>query len=286
MGGTGFSMIITKILNNNHLLIDDHGVPKVVMGLGIGYKKKVSDPVDQDKVEKVFVMTDNSEYKKFQEILMTLPEEHIQVAETIINYAEDHLHTVLNEHIHVALMDHLSFAIERISSGINLHNELLEQIKSLYPEEFAVGLWAREFLKRQLDVDMPEDEAGYIALHIRTARMGLNDLAVPVNITVMVGALLDIIHKECPFTIDVSSIAYQRLLTHLRFALQRLLGNQPFHGIDQAIYDVIIDKCHDEFICAQKLRRYMEDEYKFTFPDAECAHLAMHIHQLSRLHQT
>ena len=232
-------MKIKKVLNNNTLIVDDSGIEKVVMGLEIGFKKKANDLVEKYKIEKIFVMNNNSEYKKFQEILTTLPEAHIHLAEKIISYAEQTLNTELNKHIHVALTDHISFALERITAGIAIRNELLEQIKAVYPEEYAVGLWAQKLINTELNIAVPDDEAGYIALHIRTARIGVDDLAVPVNISYAIRDMVDIIRSDFSLEIDEDSIAYQRLITHLRFALQRLVNNQPFHDMDADIYNVI-----------------------------------------------
>lgn len=274
-------MKIKKVLNNNTLIVDDSGIEKVVMGLGIGFKKKANDLVEKYKIEKIFVMNNNSEYKKFQEILTTLPEAHIHLAEKIISYAEQTLNTELNKHIHVALTDHISFALERITAGIAIRNELLEQIKAVYPEEYAVGLWAQKLINTELNIAVPDDEAGYIALHIRTARIGVDDLAVPVNISYAIRDMVDIIRSDLSLEIDEDSIAYRRLITHLRFALQRLVNNQPFHDMDADIYNVIKEKCNDGFIWARKLRAYVEKQYGLTFPDTECAYIALHIHKIA-----
>ena len=61
---------------------------------------------------------------------------------------------------------------------IVIRNELLEPIRALYLEEFAIGMWAQKLIKTKLNIDIPEDEVGYIALHLRTARMGYDDVAV------------------------------------------------------------------------------------------------------------
>jgi transcriptional regulatory protein LevR len=54
-------------------------------------------------------------------VLETLPEEHIEAAEDIISHAEGELAAPLSDHIHIALADHLSFAIERIQNGLQVH---------------------------------------------------------------------------------------------------------------------------------------------------------------------
>ncbi|SHJ05896.1 PRD domain-containing protein [Propionispora hippei] len=274
-------MRIKKVLNNNTLIIDDDGVEKVVMGLGIGFQKKANDLVDRSKIEKIFTMTNNQEYKKFKEILETLPAEHIHLAEQIISHAEQTLHTELNEHIHVALTDHISFAIERITAGMSIHNELLEQIKAVYPEEYAIGTWAQRLISQTMQLTIPEDEAGFIALHVRTARMGCDELTVPVDVSYAIRDMVDIIVSDFDLTLAEESLPYQRLVTHLRFAFQRLLNKQPFHGMDDDIYQVIKEKCGPSFQCALRLRAYVEAQYGLTFPDAECAYIALHIHKVA-----
>ncbi len=48
-------MKINKIINNNAVVVKDRNEEKIVLGEGIGFQKKKNDPVDQSKIEKVFV---------------------------------------------------------------------------------------------------------------------------------------------------------------------------------------------------------------------------------------
>ena len=82
-------MKILKVLNNNAVVFKEGGVEKIAMGPGIAFQKGKNDLINAAKVEKVFVMKEEQE--KFQELLKNLPEEHIQVAEEIISYAEQQL---------------------------------------------------------------------------------------------------------------------------------------------------------------------------------------------------
>jgi beta-glucoside operon transcriptional antiterminator len=77
-------MRIKKILNNSAVVVKDADGEKIVMGEGIGFQKRKNDPVNQDKIDKVFVVKDPNEHKKFEEILQFLPEEHIQAAEELM----------------------------------------------------------------------------------------------------------------------------------------------------------------------------------------------------------
>ena len=70
------------------------------------------------------------------------------------------------------MTDHISFAISRCKKGIHLENALLWEIKRFYPQEFELGRYAVELVKKRLNVEMPEDEAGFIALHLVNAEYG------------------------------------------------------------------------------------------------------------------
>src|SRR5690625_2433587 len=136
-------MRITKILNNNAVVVMDDGEEKIAIGAGVGFEKKKKDIVNQAKIEKVFV---SKESEQLQQLLLRIPEEHFMITEEIIAYAEENLGTKLNDHIRIALTDHISFAIEREKQGIHIKNKLLPEIKVLRSEEHTSELQSRGHL--------------------------------------------------------------------------------------------------------------------------------------------
>ncbi|WP_223589398.1 PRD domain-containing protein [Neobacillus bataviensis] len=270
-------MRIKKILNNSAVVVKDIDGEKIVMGEGIGFQKRKNDPVNQAKIDKVFVMRDANEHKKFEEILQLLPEEHIQLAEEIITYAERELGVTVNEHIHVAFSDHLSFAIERLTNGIAIKNALLEQIKILYVKEFQIGLWAKELIKEKLGVDIPEDEVGNIAMHIHTARMNRGDMQETIDITATIQEITRIIESCLNINIVEDTMSYERLITHLRFSLKSLLAHETNHDYDPKMAEMIQENFKVAFACAQEVGHFLEGKYNIKYPDAELMYISMHI---------
>lgn len=271
---------IHKILNNNAVVVLDEGKEKIVMGPGIAFQKRKNDIIPRTKIEKIFVMEEENE--KFQELLRTLPEEHIAVAEEIISYAEGELHAPLNNHIHIALTDHLSFAIERIQQGYQIQNKLLNEIKVLYKKEYQIGLWAKQLIRERLGVEIPDDEVGHIALHIHTAKMDAASMNKTLQQTTLIRDMIELIKQQLHIDIDEESISYQRLLTHLRFALNRIETGELFHTIDEDMLRLIQTKYEKEFACAISMARYAKEEYGIQFPDAELAYITLHIQRLIR----
>lgn len=270
---------IYKVLNNNAAIIKEEGQEKIVMGPGIAFQKGKNDTILRNKVEKIFTIHEENE--KFKQILETLPEEHIEVAEEIISYAEGQLSAPLSDHIHIALVDHLSFAIERIRKGFVVQNKLLNEIKALYKKEYEIGLWAIDLIKEKLDIDLPDDEAGYIALHIHTAKMDAENMQKTLKYTNIIKELIEKI--ECCFNqkIDENSISYQRLVTHLRYAINRLESNEAFHVMDDDMLYFIQQKYPESYRCAAGLADYVKTEYDLHLPESEVGYITLHVQRLN-----
>nr|AAB38977.1 transcription antiterminator [Geobacillus stearothermophilus] len=271
---------IHKILNKNAVVVLDDGKEKIVMGAGIAFQKRKNDIIPPAKIEKIFVMEEENE--KFQQLLRTLPEEYIEIAEEIISYAEGKLQAPLNNHIHIALTDHLSFAIERLKQGYRIQNKLLNEIKVLYKTEYEIGLWAKQLIQERLGIEIPDDEAAHIALHIHTAKMDAASMNKTLRQTTLIREMIDIIQAELDIPIDEDSISYQRLLTHLRFAINRIENGELLHSMDEEMLALIQTKYGKEFACAQKMAEHAKGEYGLEFPDAELAYIALHIQRLRK----
>ncbi|WP_163538688.1 PRD domain-containing protein [Gracilibacillus sp. YIM 98692] len=270
-------MKIKKILNNSAVVVKDRNGEKIVMGQGVGFQKKKNDLVVQSKIEKVFVMKDPNEYQKFEEILKFLPEEHIQVAEEIISYAERKLGVRINEHIHVAFSDHLSFAIERLTNGIKIKNGLLNQIKVLYSKEFEMGLWAKELIKEKLGVEIPEDEVANIAMHIHSARMNAGNMQKMIESTTTIQEITSIIENCLQINIVEDSVSYERLITHLHFSINSLEKKESSHNHDPIMLSMIKENFKEAYSCAQKVGQFVKEKYGLEYPEEELMYISMHI---------
>ena len=94
-------MLINKVLNNNVItIINENNEEAVVMGRGIAFQKKKGDEVDEDKVDKIFVLSNKSINEKLIALVKDIPVENLEIAEEVINYAEGKLDIKLNENIY------------------------------------------------------------------------------------------------------------------------------------------------------------------------------------------
>lgn len=272
-------MKISKILNNNAVVVKTEGQQEqIAVGAGIAFGKKKNDVVSVNKIEKLFVMKEN---KKLEQLLSRIPEEHFTISEEIITYAEHQIGNKLNEHIHIVLTDHLSFAIEREREGIQLKNKLLQEIKILYKNEFAIGLWAIQHIKERCGVEMPIDEAAFIALHIHTMKLQGGDLHQTVRETTIVRDMVQSIKRILDITFEEDDISYHRLTTHLRFALTRL-NHYELHMMDEEMLAMIKKKFPLSYRCAAEVARETYLVHGVELPEQELGYITLHIERLRK----
>jgi transcriptional antiterminator, bglG len=272
-------MQIIKVINNNVISSeDDKGKEIVVMGKGIGFGKKAGEEIDETKIEKVFSLPDEST-SQFMQVVKDMPYEYIRTAELVIAYARETLGYHLSKNIYVTLTDHLGYAIERKRQGIVVANELSWEMKKFYNAEFQVGLKALDIVKQELDVELPEDEAGFIAMHLVNAQMG-GQMNQSRNMPAMIKDILNIVRYTFQVELDEKSLSYERFVTHLRFFVQRVISREDSERNDEEFDQLITDRFPHSYECAQKIKSYMKKKLDYEVSDVEISYLAVHIHRV------
>ena len=71
---------------------------------------------------------------------------------------------------------------------------MLWDIKRFYEEEFRLGKKALDMIRERFKVDLPEDEAAAIALHIVNAEMDESDLTQTMKVTKIMQEISDIVN--------------------------------------------------------------------------------------------
>ncbi|GAK11681.1 beta-glucoside bgl operon antiterminator, BglG family [Geomicrobium sp. JCM 19039] len=271
------TMKIIKVLNNNAVIIlDEDEQEQIAIGNGVGFNKRKHDPISEEKIEKRFVLKG---HEKLQELLVQIPQEHFHISKEIIAHAEKQLKTTLHDQILLALTDHISFAIEREAQGIHLKNKLLNEIKILYKAEYEIGLWAIGFIKDEINVQMPIDEAAFIALHIHTMKFKAGNVQETVRQTSMLRDMVEIIKSNLHLSFAEDAISYERLITHLRFALARTY-DQTAHAMDKEMQQMIKRKFKVSHQCAEEVAKTLASKYDITLPGDELCYIALHIERL------
>lgn len=275
-------MTIYKVINNNQVIcLDGQRKECIVIGRGIGFKAKTGQNVPDDKIEKIFKLNNPAVSSKFQQLVEKIPLEHIEVTDEIISYVKCSLGKELSDNIYVALTDHINFAIERQRQGIEFHNALLWEVKRFYHHEFELGEHAIRHIETKLGIRLPEDEAGFIALHIVNAETDIQ-MDQTVAMTQIIHGVLNIVKYYFKMEFPEDSLDYDRFLTHLRFFAQRIVGGKLYTTDDPAFCNMIKQQYPEEYHCVEKIRDYIRQNYHHEMSEEEMMYLTVHIRRLTK----
>ena len=277
------NIIIEKVINNNIIsAYEKSGAEVIVMGRGIGFKKKQGEVVPADQISKIFRIKSRTLAEQFKELLANMPLERVRISDEIISHAKDHLKLKLNPSIYVTLTDHINFAIERVSQGIEPQNALLWEIKRFYPQEFQLGIYALELIQDRLDILLPEDEAGFIALHFVNAEYG-TDIRDAVKFPDQMQAIVDIVERDLGILLDESSLHYERFMTHIKFLIQRIYRKELLSSEDRELSLLMQRKYPREYQCSLKVAEYIMQATGSRLSEEEIMYLSVHIRRVSTI---
>lgn len=273
-------MEISKVFNNNVIsALQENGEELVIMGRGIGFKKKPGDKVDESRIEKVFALKNKQTSDNFKMLLREVPLELVVIVEEIIDYARKNLSNKLNENIYVSLTDHINFAVERHQQGVEIKNVLFWEIKQLYKDEFNIGLKMLEQIKLKMGIDLPEDEAAFIAIHIVNAEMN-EEIGTTMDITKFMQQIINIVKYHFGTEFEEDSLSYMRFITHLKFFAQRMLKGIHYKENHDNLFDLIKEKHRESALCAEKIKLFVEKEYNHKLTNEEMLYLTVHIERV------
>ncbi|QGU94778.1 PRD domain-containing protein [Clostridium bovifaecis] len=268
--------IVKKILNNNVVIAENNGKEFVLVGKAIGFNYGKGKKIPEGKIENKFVKQLNSDDGNFNRILNKIDSEIVGISEEIISLCEKRLKVKLNEAIHISLPDHINFAIRRNENGIEIKSPFLHELMALYPDEYRIAEKALDMINSRLDAELPEDEIGFICMHINAA---LKDQEVSASLayTRKIGEIMELISKLLKKKFDKASIEYIRTVTHLSFVIERIMDKKT---IKNNLLDNIKKDLYNEYSIAIKVALKIENLFSIKVPEDEIGYIALHLNRL------
>lgn len=280
-------MKVIKVLNNSLVFaLNEQGQEVILMGKGIGYRKSTGNILEKQEIEKVFVLKDRNISKSIIQLAADTDTVFFELAKSIIDYGKETYQMKLMDHLYLSLTDHLSYAVKRVQDNIHFQNFYTMEMRKFNPHEFEVGKYALELIKRKLGVQLPDDEAGNIALHFINAQQDNPYNSQNQVINSVVEDILSIIKYSFGIIYDKEDISYTRCVTHLRLFVQRLMkGDMVPEVEDISIYQHIIDTCIKERECVGKIEVYIKERFRVSVTNQEVFYLTLHIHRVVDVHR-
>lgn len=267
-------MKIVKLLNNNVIIAKDRRKGEVVvMGTGIGFQAKIGDSIRKDKIQKIFILNDHS---KLGELISQIPASYLELTEKIVNYAKETYDIQLNENIYLSLTDHIYFAIKRIREETDIDNPFLLEVKQFYREEFEIGKYAKKLIHEMYSVDIPEEEMGYIALHVieNTHNKGKRYVGKTLEV---IDTTMAFLRKDHLIEFDEESLAYTRLINHVKHFAKRYIEDKENDVDDELLSKTITETFIEEYECVERLSTYLEEKFGRAIKNPEKNYLILHL---------
>lgn len=268
---------IIKIFNNNVILVSHENKEKIILGKGIGFGKHQGDTIENSpKLNKVFSLEDDGNSNKFKQLITKVDNKTIGICEEIIYMLSRELNEELDEKIHISLIDHIAFTLYRLQQKDEIQNPFLIETETLYKSEFELAKKAVAMLEKETGVSIPEGETGFITLHIHSAR-NRGKLSNTIKYAYLSSSIVEMIEDELNIAIDRRSLDYARFVTHIRFAIERIINSSP---IKNELLGAIKKQFKSSYKLSKKVAELIENELGMRVVEDEVGYIAMHIEKL------
>lgn len=273
-------MVIKRVLTNNSVIVNENGVEKIVCGKGIAFKKKPGMEIDKSLINQTFILEKNR-LTNIESLLKDIPMSYIEIAKEIIDMAKIQLGRPISDNVTITLADHIYSAAKRIKDGIEIHNSLLWEIQNYYELEYDIGKKGLDIIAKKIDLSFPDDEAGFIALHLVNAQFDqTNSDNTAYKVTRLIQEITTIVRYYFGLDFDTSDIYYYRFITHLKFFALRMFNGKKEENKENELFDVIKVKFKLAFDCAEKIKQFLMQKYHYNLSDDEILYLTIHIHRV------
>lgn len=267
---------ITKVLNHNAVIAVNEGSNEyLIMGKGIGFGKKITESIETSDSDTVYSLSFEGERGSASDLARQTDPDCLEIANLILNNAEKKFKNV-DRNILFPLADHIQYALERMKRNETLINSLNDDIKIIYHEEYEVALSCRDMIKSLKDIELNDDEIGYIALHVHSAIQDEN-VSQAMLTAKLVRECADAIERKSGRKIEASSLDYNRLMNHIRYMIIRMQSGEK---LKLNMNEYMSLKYPETFAIAQDVCEQMSKSMKIEFDSAETGYLAMHIERV------
>ena len=268
---------VSKVLNNNGVIAIEmeENQEYVLLGKGIGFGKKVSQRFEAPSDCTRYSLKDDTERGSAASLVKSVDPVFLEIANEVLREAERTFGNI-DKRILFPLADHISFAVARMKNGEQISNPLTGDIHALFYKEFQVASVLKKILSDRMQVEIGDDEIGYVALHVHSA-IEDEKVSVAMQMARTVRECVSIIEAETGKKIDVMTLDYNRLMNHVKYMAARLLRGEE---LKININDYIEIKFPKAFAIATTVCDHLGENIGVQPGEREIGYLAMHIERV------
>ncbi|MEE1412041.1 MAG: PRD domain-containing protein [Bulleidia sp.] len=269
---------ICKVLNHSGVIAFDmqDSNEYVLLGKGVGFGRKVGERLEKPEDCTVYSLQATSTRGSASELARSIEPEYLEMANRILNLAEKQF-GMIDRSILFPMADHIAFAVKRMQKGEQISNPLTPDIQTLFNGEFKVALTLKEYLKKEKGIDVPDDEIGYVALHIHSA-LEKESVAVSMQMASAVRECVSLIEEQRKIHIDVTSLSYNRLMNHVKFMVARALNKE---SLKVNMNEYVEHNFPRSYELARIVCDHLSQALRVQLEEIEVGYLALHIERVS-----
>lgn len=269
---------VIKILNNSvvQCIAENESQEFIAKGNGLSFKIDAGGQIDESDIESMYFKSDKKNRNQYINLIERCDPELIDAVEEIIHKMEIKFGKCYDEYIHIALLDHLNFSLYRLKNNIEVKNILVDEYRFLYKKEFEFSEEIVKFINDRLNVKLPQSEVGFLTLHFHSAlhneRVSKTSLYMEI-----IASCMKLLEKELNMKIEPSSVEGIRLVTHLKFALQRV--RQKIDMVNPVL-EALKSNYSEIYQIAVKIAKMLKENYDIDLPEGELGYLVLHIQNI------
>lgn len=274
-------LVVQRAHNNNIVLaVDREGRSVVVTGAGVGFNARRGTPVDPGRIEAVFVPQDGASADTAASVLAHIPTEVVACSRRIVEAARTELGIDRPEVLLLPVADHLHQAVRRARQGVEIDIPLVWEVRSLYPQELAVGRRALGIVEQDLGVALPSAEATAFALHFVSSHFTGAVIDRTVRMTQLLTRIFDVVDGHRGQPLDRQGQAASRFVAHLRYLFVRLAEKRHQSVAPPLVREALEKSLPEVMAVADAIAALLAEEWDSAVSDDETTYIGLHVHRL------
>lgn len=269
---------IEKVLNHNTVIgiYTENNQEYLIMGKGIGFGRKVNERIEARLEDTIYSLQESTERGDTRTLAKSISPVCLEIADEVLKNAEKTFGKI-DRRMLFPMADHIEYAVKRIRNHEQISNPLTDDIRVLFHAEYKTAQCIEDILKERLDIQIDDDEIGYIALHIHSA---IDDERVSqaMQMAQAVRKCVSMVEKEIGKPIDILSLSYNRLMNHIRYMVARALKGEQ---LKVSMNDYMELKFPQSFQIAQTVCDLVSHDLRCQLSEEEIGYLAMHIERVT-----
>lgn len=278
-------MRVLRVISNNAVLAQDDNLAEVVvLGRGVGFGMQQGSEVDVERIEQVFLSSqethDEQHDGQLAALLQETPPECLRVAGQIAELAHERLDLNVTQTLILPLADHLHYAMQRARDGVTIDYPLKWEVSQLYPVEYEVGRQAILIAREGLDVELDPQECVAVAMHLVNVQFAGPGHAASIRMTEIIMQIFTVVEDSFGITIDRHSMSATRFVTHLRYVFARIAAGKQIAERQSSLFDAISNAHPQAMGCAAKIQYLIEVRFDAELTLDETAYIGLHVARL------